>query len=73
MLDVVLPSLVLAVNKSLESGVVPESLKPVLVTPVLKREGLNPECLSNYCRVSNVSFVSKFMERVVADQLSKHL
>ena len=73
MLDAVLPILLSAINRSLEYGVVPASLKSAVVTPMLKKEGLDREILSNYCPVSNVSFVSKLTDRVVADQLTVHL
>ena len=72
-LDAVLPILLSAINRFLEFGVVPASLKAAVVTPMLKKEGLDPEILSNYRPVSNLSFVSKLTERVVTDQLTVHL
>ena len=59
-LDAVLPILLSAINRSLESGAVPASLQSAVVTPMLKKEGLDREILSNYHPVSNLSFVSKF-------------
>ena len=72
-LDAVLPILLSAINRFLEFGVVPASLKAAVVTPMLKKEGLDPEILSNYRPVSNLFFVSKLTERVVTDQLTVHL
>ena len=61
------------VNMSLSSGVFPDEMKLALVTPLLKKAGLSPENLDNYRPVSNLSFLSKLIERVVARQLSFHL
>ena len=72
-MEAVLPTLVSAVNRSLESGVVPACLKTAVVTPLIKKEGLDPESLTNYRPVSNLPFVGKLTERVVADQLVRHL
>jgi len=44
-----------------------------LVTPVLKKPQLDPSVPNNYRPVSNLSFVSKLLERVVARQLTTYL
>ncbi|WP_419629606.1 reverse transcriptase domain-containing protein, partial [Thiolapillus sp.] len=41
--------------------------------PLLKKTTLNPEILKNYRPVSNLSFLSKILEKVVLRQLSNHL
>jgi len=61
------------VNLSLSSGVFPDEMKLALVTPLLKKTSLSPEILNNYRPVSNLSFLSKLVERVVARQLRSHL
>ena len=61
------------VNNSFHSGVFPASLKYALVTPLLKMPSLSPESLLNYRPVSQFSFISKLLERVVAIQLSNYL
>lgn len=61
------------VNLSLESGDFPCSLSHALVTPLLKSPTLFSENLSNYRPISQLSFLSKLLERTVATQLSKHL
>ncbi|XP_072044960.1 uncharacterized protein [Amphiura filiformis] len=43
------------------------------VTPIIKKASLNPEVLSNYRPVSNLSFISKLNERAVCSQLHEHL
>jgi hypothetical protein len=61
------------VNDSLDSGIFPCSLKRSIVTPVLKKIGLDAEVLSNFRPVSNLDLLSKIIENVVAQQLSRHL
>ena len=52
---------------------VPKDFKQAVVRPLLKRNNLNTDDLKNYRPVSNLSFVSKQLERVVATRLSEHL
>ena len=47
-------------------------MKHALVTPLLKGRNLDPECLRSYRPVSNLSFVSKLTERVLARRLTDH-
>ena len=47
--------------------------KAALVKPLLKKTGLDQNVLNNYRPVSNISFLSKTLERVVADQLCEFL
>jgi hypothetical protein len=61
------------VNLSLSTGVFPDEMKLALVTPLLKKSSLDPEVLGNFRPVSNLSFLSKLLERVVARQLIAYL
>ena len=72
-LDTLLPLLTQIVNSSLSAGDVPDSMKEAIVTPLLKKSNLDPELLKNFRPVSNLSFVSKLVERVVADRLTSHM
>jgi hypothetical protein len=72
-LDVVLPTLTKIVNDSLVSGIFPDVHKTALVTPLLKKPTLDHNELKNFRPVSNLSFVSKLIEKVVLSQLSAHL
>lgn len=47
--------------------------KRAVVFPSLKRQGLDPSSPSNYRPISNLSFVSKFLERSILSQLSAYL
>lgn len=40
---------------------------------MIKKNGLDPADLKNYRPVSNLTFISKLVERVVADRLHVHL
>ena len=73
LLPVLAPSLLRLVNLSLSTGVFPDEMKVALVTPLLKKSSLDPEVLGNFRPVSNLSFLSKLLERVVARQLIAYL
>ncbi len=60
-------------NCCLDSGQVPETLKIASVVPRLKKEGLDRNILGNYRPVSNLPFLSKVIEKVVASQLTSYL
>jgi len=68
-----LPSITRIINQSLFCGHVPAVMKRALVTPLLKKSTLDPDVPGNYRPVSNLMFLSKVLERVVACQLSKYL
>ncbi|XP_076841983.1 uncharacterized protein LOC143486075 [Brachyhypopomus gauderio] len=61
------------INSSLTSGTVPSPLKLAAITPLLKKPGIGPEDLNNYRPISNLTFLSKLLERAVANQLKIHL
>jgi len=61
------------VNKSLDNGVFPAGYKDAIVIPLLKKSKLDPEALKNYRPVSNLTFLSKVLEKVVAAQLNAYL
>ena len=58
---------------SLNHAIVPQSLKTDLIRPLLKTPGLDKEVLKNYCPVSNLSFISKVLEKVIAKRLDDHM
>ena len=72
-LDIVLPFLTQMINDSLLSGVFPDVHKQAIVKPLLKKPSLDPNDFKNFRPVSNLSFVSKLIEKVVLSQLSDHL
>ena len=72
-LAVLLPRVTSIVNKSLDDAEVPLNIKQAVVRPLLKKPSLDKEIFKNYRPVSNISFVSKLLEKVVALRLDKHL
>ena len=72
-LDFFLPHITHLVNISLSTGVFPELFKTAHVKPLLKKSTLDPNVLKNYRPVSNLPYISKVLERVVAKQLQQHM
>jgi len=70
MMPIILTNLI---NSSLFSSIFPSSQQHTIVTPALKKPQLNPTTPSNYRPISNLSFVSKLLERVMAKQLTAYL
>ena len=63
--QIVAPFLAHVFNYSLEKGYLPALQKKAIVYPGLKKPSLDPDDLSNYRPISNLSFVSKLLERAV--------
>ena len=61
--DSLTPAITSIVNCSLESGEMPVDLKKAIVKPLLKKADLDRECLKNYRPVSNLSCLSKIIEK----------
>ena len=61
------------VNKSLKEGVFPSAFKTAHVIPLLKKPSLDKNDLKNYRPLSNLSFISKVVEKVVASRLLTHV
>ena len=71
--DDLLPHLTIIINDSLHSGLFPSAFKLAIVEPLLKKTALNPKFLKKYRPVSNLTFLSKTLEKVVLRQLSNHM
>uniref|UniRef100_A0AAQ4QM23 Reverse transcriptase domain-containing protein n=1 Tax=Gasterosteus aculeatus aculeatus TaxID=481459 RepID=A0AAQ4QM23_GASAC len=66
-------SLLDIMNLSLLTGHVPQSFKVAVIKPLLKKPTLAPEVLANYRPISNLPFLSKILEKSVANQLCDFL
>ena len=64
--DELSPIVTCIANTSLSHAIVPLSLKTALMRPLLKKPGLDKEVLKNYRPVSNLPFILKVLEKVVA-------
>ena len=67
------PILAMLINISLVSGILPELHKRAIIRPRIKKPGLDLSDPANYRPISNLSFVSKLVERVVHRQISNHI
>ena len=72
-LDTLLKPITDIMNASLCSGLFPDEFKHAHVNPLLKKTSLSKEDLNNYRPVSNLSFISKILEKVVASRLRSHI
>ena len=52
---------------------VPAATKRAIATPLIKKVTLDPDNFKNYRHVSNLNFVSKVVEKVVAKRLLTHI
>ena len=68
-----LPLLVRIINSSINEGYVPKKFKTAFIRPLLKKKNLDKEILKNYRPVSNLSFISKILEKVIASQFETHV
>ena len=71
-LDVLLPVITKMINLSLESGEFASDWKEALLTPLLKKCGLDI-AFNNFRPVSNLPYVSKLSEKAAANQLIDHM
>ena len=62
-----------SLTSSLTSSHVPADFKHAIVKPHQKKPTLDIDILNNYRSVSNLPYVSKLVERVVAKQLNTHI
>jgi len=60
-------------NRSLTEHYLPPSQKAALVHPLLKKPNLDKSEVKNYRPISNLTFLSKLIERVVGLQLTDYL
>ena len=71
-IEEVLPLLTKIINLSLTLGEMPKDLKLAIIKPLLKKLGLDL-VKQNYRPVSNLAFLGKLIERIVALQIVNHL
>ena len=69
----ILESIHEAIIVSLNEGIVPSSMKKAIIIPILKKPTLNKNVLSNYRPVSQLSCLSKVLEKIVSEQLTEFL
>ena len=67
------PFISLLFHKSLFTGLFPTEFKEAIVRPLLKKSGLDFTQKKNYRPVSNLSFLSKLLERIAQARLEVFL
>ena len=72
-LDGMLPFLTRLCNASIQTGCLPTSQKTAMVTPRLKKSGLDQAAIQNYRPISNLPVMSKVIEKLILAQLSRYL
>ena len=72
-LDTLLKPITDIINASLCSGLFQDDFKHAHVNLLLKKTSLPKEYLNSYIYVSNFSFISKILEKVVASRLKSHI
>ena len=60
-------------NISFKDDIFPSELKWSSIRPLIKKAQINPEIYKNYRPVSNLLYISKIIERLVASQIIEHL
>ncbi len=73
LMDILLPVVTQLVNGCLSAGVFPDNLKQALLRPLLKKNDLDSNQLKHYRPVSNLSYISKIIERAVDVRLRSHM
>ena len=68
-----LPIVTLITNMSLQTGIFPDGLKCAVVRPTLKKFNLDSDDLKNYRPISNLTFLSKVIEKCVHKQLTEYV
>ena len=48
-------------------------MKTAQVTPLLKKHGLDPSDLNNYRPISNLSTISKILEKLISNRIKPHI
>ena len=63
--DLIAPFLCELFNRSLSTATVPTAFKSAYITPLPKKQGLDISDVRSYRPISNLSVVSKLLERLV--------
>ena len=71
-LPIILPHLNRIFNLSLSSGIFPTNFKHAAVFPILKKANLDPNIPSSFQPISLLPFLSKILEKIVANRIRNH-
>ena len=71
--DVLAPFITILFNKSVSDGYFPLAFRSAEITPILKKNSLDPAVVSNYRPIFNLPYLSKLLERAIKSQRLAHL
>ena len=71
--DIFAPIIARLCNLSFSTGTFPACYRTASITPLLKKDGLDPDDPSNYRPISNLNSISKIIERVFLSRLLPHV
>ncbi len=71
--DLVAPYIAHLFNTSIAVGRFPSSFKRAFITPIIKKAGMDKEDVKSYRPISNLSVISKLLERLAARRLTIYL
>ena len=71
--DTILPVIIRTVNLYFEEAVVPAKFKQGVLTSKLKKPSLDSQLFPSFRPISNLRFISKATEKVVAARLNSYL
>jgi len=71
--DLVAPYIVHLFNTSIAAGRFPSCFKRSFITPIVKKAGLDKEDVQSYRPISNLSVLSKLIERLIARRLIDYI
>ncbi|KAL7843431.1 hypothetical protein AOLI_G00249430 [Acnodon oligacanthus] len=72
-LPAIIKPILTIINYSLSLGHVPKSFKVAVIKPLIKKPNLDSSELSSYRSISNLSFISKIVEKAVAQELCSYV
>ena len=72
-LEAIIDTILHIVNLSLTTGVFLTSCQSPIVVPLIKKTGVGCEVLKNYRPVSNLSFLSKMIEKIISISILRHI
>lgn len=67
------PSVLMLINSSLVSGIVPRDFTHAVIQPLVKKNDLDPSVCSNYKPISKLPFLFKVLEKIVNIQFMAFL
>jgi Reverse transcriptase (RNA-dependent DNA polymerase) len=71
--DILLPLIHVMCNATLKESHLPSSKKAAIVTLILKKANADPDEVKNYRPISNLTFISKVVERNIAEHITRQL